>query len=312
MRRASVRAPAKVNLGLRVVGRRADGFHELESLFVPLELADDLTLELGGAGVRLAVLGEEGAGVPADARNLAWRAAERFLAEVGAREGVDLRLTKRVPSPAGLGGGSSDAGAVLATLAGLLPGRATRSALEQLALGLGADVPFFLDPHPALVEGIGERIAAQPGVPALDLLLAHPGTGLATRDVYAAHDAHASLTPQNPAPTIRRLLALCEEPGTSPARWLSDEALRALVWNDLEAAATRLQPRVAELREELTATGARAVGMSGSGPTLYAIYPDRASASAARERVAERGARTWLTRSCASREVAPALSAGLR
>jgi 4-diphosphocytidyl-2-C-methyl-D-erythritol kinase len=308
VRRARVRAPAKLNLGLRVVGRRADGYHELESVFVPLELADDLALELGGAGVRLAVDGEESVGVPTDARNLAWRAAERFLFQAGVSEGVALHLTKRVPSPAGLGGGSSDAGAVLAALSRLLPGRASANEVAQLALGLGADVPFFLDPTPALVAGIGERIAALGGVPAFDVLLAHPGVGLATRDVYAAHDAAASLTPPRAAPTLRDLLALREGPGTAP--WHSDEALRALVGNDLEAAATRLQPRVAELREGLTATGARAVGMSGSGPTLYAIYPDRGSAAAARERVARSGARTWLTRSCASREVAP--PAGLR
>jgi 4-diphosphocytidyl-2-C-methyl-D-erythritol kinase len=312
VRRASVLAPAKLNLGLRVVGRRADGYHELESLFVPLELHDALSVACGGSGIRLSVDGDEARDVPADGRNLAWRAAERFLARARVGEGLSLSITKRTPSPAGLGGGSSDAGAVLAALARLFPGRVAPTELARIALELGADVPYFLDPSPALVEGIGERIAPLCGVPALELLLAHPGVGLATRDVYSALDV-ASLTQPRALPTIRALLALREEPGTAPVRWPSDESLRALVWNDLEAAATRLLPRVAELREELTATGARAVGMSGSGPTLYAIYPDRASAAAARERVGQRGVRTWLTRSHASRQAPPAAPpAGLR
>ena len=297
MKRAELRAPAKLNLGLRVVARRADGLHEIESLFVPLALADELTIELGEPGIRLAVTGDAADGVPADERNLAWRAAAEFMREAGALPGVTLALVKNVPSPAGLGGGSSDAGAVLRGLAALFDGRVACGRLAELALSLGADVPFFLNPTPALVEGIGERIQPVRGIPELPVLLAHPGAGLATKAVYAAFDAGISLTAPKHAPKVRALLALREESGAAEACWLgSEDWLRALVINDLEPAATQLCPLVAKLREELSETGAQAVGMSGSGPTMYAIYASDAAAREAQARMLPTRARTWLTR----------------
>jgi 4-diphosphocytidyl-2-C-methyl-D-erythritol kinase len=242
--------------------------------------------------------------VPADERNLAWRAAAAFLREAGLAAGVSLTLTKRVPSPAGLGGGSSDAGAVLRGLAALLPGRLPTGRLAALALELGADVPFFLAPRPACVRGIGECVAPLAGIPALPTLLAHPGAGLETRAVYGAFDAQASLTRRTPAPTLRDLLALREEAGVARAHWSGEAGwLRALVVNDLEPAAARLCPQVAKLREELTSAGARAVGMSGSGPTMYAIYASDAEVAQAAQRLQRPGLRLWQTRTLASEAV---------
>jgi 4-diphosphocytidyl-2-C-methyl-D-erythritol kinase len=302
VKRLALRAPAKLNLGLRITGRRADGYHELESVFVPLELADELTLELGGhSGVRLTVCGDAAEGVPVDGRNLAWRAAVAFLREAGRDAGVSLALTKRVPSPAGLGGGSSDAGAVLRGLAALLPGGIPPPRLAALALTLGADVPFFLSPGPALVSGIGERIVPLSGLSGMPVLLAHPGVGLETKAVYAAFAAAGSLTRRSAPPKLRALLALREEAGATRAHWPdASDQLRELVVNDLEPAASRLSAQVAKLREELSATGARAVGMSGSGPTMYAIYASETEARRAQQRVARAGLRTWLTRTLAS------------
>jgi 4-diphosphocytidyl-2-C-methyl-D-erythritol kinase len=301
--RAELRAPAKLNLGLRITGRRTDGYHELESLFVPIALADTLRVELGGApGVRLRVRGDAADGVPEDARNLAWRAAETFAREARLETGITLALEKRVPSPAGLGGGSSDAGAVLRALTRLTSSAVSPARLAEIALELGADVPFFLDPRPALVEGIGERLTPVSGIPELPVLLAHPGFGLETRAVYAAFDASASLTAQNHPLTLRALLALGEKAGATEASFPSDDArMRELIANDLEPAATRLRPEVAKLREELSRTSARAVGMSGSGPTLYAIYASAEAARSAQPRIAATGARTWLTRTLATR-----------
>lgn len=303
MKRARLRAPAKLNLGLRVVGRRADGYHEIESLVVPVELADELAIDLGGEpGIRLSVSGDAADGVPADERNLAWRAAAAFLREAGLEAGVALDLVKNVPSPAGLGGGSSDAGAVLRGLAALSGARLPRERLAELALTLGADVPFFLAPAPALVEGIGERILPVRGIPEMQVLLVHPGVGLATNAVYAAFDAEISLTATTHVTKVRALLALREESGAALARWPdSQDWLRALVINDLEPAATQLCPLVAKLREELLETGARAVGMSGSGPTMYAIFASEAEAGSAQARIARAGTRTWLTHTAPAR-----------
>lgn len=290
-------APGKVNFGLRILGRRADGYHRLESLFLPIDLADTLRLALRDEpGIAFALAGDC-AGVPADARNLAARAAEAFLAAAGHPGGVALELVKRLPAPGGLGGGSSDAAAVLRGLAALLPGRVPPERLHALALALGADVPFFLEPRPALVGGIGDEIEPVPGLPSLPLLLAHPGVPLATRDVYAAYDARVdSLTPAEPGPSIRALLAVPAE-----AR-----ALPSLVGNDLEPAAARLRPVLAELRKEIEATGASAVGMSGSGPALFGVFDDERAAGEARRRLRRRaGLRTWVVATAPSETAAP-------
>lgn len=282
-------APAKLNLGLRVLGRRPDGYHEIESLLVPLDFGDSLHIRRRAAlGVVLHLCGEAAQAAPAGRENLAWRAAQGFIEAAGLDFGVALRLEKRIPAPGGLGGGSSDAGAVLRGLCALAPGRA--GVLRELALSLGADVPFFLDPRPALVEGIGERIQPLPGLPALDVAIAHPRLPLATGAVYAAFDAGP---PPPPRPPLRRLLGLAGQGqqanlagpgGAGPEHW-PPELLR----NDLEAPARRLCPAVAALREALEAAGALAVGMSGSGPSVYGVFGSAAGARAAVQKLAASG-----------------------
>lgn len=273
-------APAKINLGLRVTGVREDGYHELESLFLPLDLADDVEVELRDQpGVALEL---EGAApdVPGDARNLAVRAAAAFLEAAGLEAGVRIRLHKQIPSGAGLGGGSSDAAAVLRALEGLRPGRLAPERLAELALGLGADVPWFLDPRPAAVSGIGERIEPVKGFPRLALLLLNPGIPVSTAEVYRARDALAgSLTASPPGSTMRPLAVLREAGGRIDR--VDAAELGAWVANDLEAAARRLCPPIARLRARLRDAGALAVGLSGSGPTLYGIFPDRTAAGRA-------------------------------
>lgn len=272
-------APAKVNLGLRVLGRRTDGYHEIESLFVPVDWTDELELELvaGGTGVDFALAGDC-AGVPADARNLAARAAAAFLAESRVPYGVRLRLHKRIPAGAGLGGGSSDAGSVLRALATRLPGYVPEPRLARIALSLGADVPFFLDPRPARVTGIGEGIEPLEGFPALVFLLATPGPPLATAAVYAAFDRDpGALTLEHKRLTLRALSELW-----GPGGRLRAEVLAGLVANDLEPAARRLHPAIGPLLDELRAGGALAVGLSGSGPTVFGVFEEAAAAERGR------------------------------
>jgi 4-diphosphocytidyl-2-C-methyl-D-erythritol kinase len=265
-RALTARAPAKINLGLRIVGRRSDGLHELESLFVPLDLCDELRLQLVPGGDGSVGLRDAGGPFPAppDA-NLAVRAAEAFLAETGLEASLEIELAKHVPIAAGLGGGSSDAGAVLRTLAADRPGAISPGRLREIALSLGADVPFFLDPRPAQVGGIGERIEPCPLPGELCLLLLNPGRPLSTASVYGAFDR---LEP-GPRPPARPSLV---------EAFARPEALAALLHNDLEAPAGALLPVLPELRERLRSLGARAVGMSGSGPTLFGVFGSRAEA----------------------------------
>jgi len=282
-------APAKINLGLRVRGRRDDGYHLLDSLFLPLDLADRVEVcREEREGIALTVTGPAREGVPVGPENLVWRAAAGYLERSGLVGGVAIALEKRVPSPAGLGGGSSDAAAVLRALQ-VEAGSASLSphALAELALSLGADVPFFLAPVPSQVTGIGERIARLAGAPELALLLIHPGIPLATAEVYRRLDARgASLTPAGPDPTIR-------------TRWASGGHLDPVEWaelthNDLEPAATELCPPIRMLRQRLAEAGAQGVGMSGSGPTVYGVFEDAAQRDEVEAAlVMESPARSW-------------------
>ena len=271
----ALRAPAKVNLGLRITGVRPDGYHEIDSLFVPLDLADGVTLRVAPASsvaVSLALSGEHAEGLPAGPDNLVCRAARAFLDAAAETRAVEIDLEKHIPSGAGLGGGSSDAAAVLRGLDRLLPGAVGSEVLASIALGLGADVPFFLDPRPSRVQGIGERIEPEPGVPALDLVLAHPGISLATAQVYGDWDAReGALTPRGPRPTMR--------PAFGPG--LEASALRRLLENDLEPPAVRLCPPISRLQEQLDSLGATAVGMSGSGAAVFGVFESRSAAERA-------------------------------
>jgi 4-diphosphocytidyl-2-C-methyl-D-erythritol kinase len=269
-----------VNFGLRIVGRRPDGLHELESVFLPLDLPDEVVLDVREASATQVELTVEGAaaGVPAGRANLAVRAAECFLEVAGRTAAVRVRLVKRVPAAAGLGGGSSDAGAVLCGMARLLPEAVGAESLAATALALGADVPFFLDPRPALVSGVGERCEALPaGWSGLILVLANPGVGLATARVYEAFDASP------PPPSGGRLRPLLDRAGGPPAH---EAGLGALLVNDLEPAAVRLCPAIERLRDGLREAGARAVALSGSGATVFGLFGTEPQAAAACRRLA--------------------------
>jgi len=276
-----------VNLGLRILGCRADGYHLLESLFVPIDLADRVEIELRDTGSVDFQIGGDVSGVPEDASNLAVRAAFAFLGAAGIETGLRLVLEKQIPAAAGLGGGSSDAAAVIRGLSRIYPGAVSPQGLRELALGLGADVPFFLDPRPALVTGIGEEIEPIPGIPEFSLLLAHPGAPLATIDVYRVYQAsRASLTPVRAGSTMHGISALREG---------GDRALAELLENDLEPAAVGLCPRIEELREAIEGAGPVAVGMSGSGPTVFGVFRDTIAASRARDCLdLAPPVRTWL------------------
>ena len=190
-RRLTVRARAKVNLGLEVLSRRADGYHELLTLLSAVDLADRVTIEItnrerGAAPISLTC---DAPGVPPGPDNLAWRAAEAMRREVGDAPPVRIHLAKAIPVAAGLGGGSADAAAVVAGLDRLWGVRLTGARRQALATGLGMDVPFFLGSGAALGTGRGERLAPAPALAPLPLVLVNPGFPLATRDVYGAAPA---------------------------------------------------------------------------------------------------------------------------
>ena len=290
---AHLAAPAKINLGLRIVGRRDDGYHLLESVFAPLELADRVRVELREAAESAVELTLRDPGGQLDHdpdpdRNLAVRAARAFLARAGQTAQITISLEKKIPAGAGLGGGSSDAGTVLRALASLWPEALSAEDLADVALGLGADVPFFLDPQPTWVAGIGEELEPFPDLPALQLVLAVPRPALSTVEVFRRFAAdHPKLTDAGTgfkiraarterASALRRVLRGTVEPGDRPVPE-GDFPLQ----NDLEAAAIALRPEIAGLCDSMRALGARAAAMSGSGPSVYGVFENREAAEAA-------------------------------
>jgi 4-diphosphocytidyl-2-C-methyl-D-erythritol kinase len=268
-----VRAAAKVNLVLRVGPARPDGYHDLATLLVPLDLADEVRVKVspGRAGpVTCRVPGRPDLDGPS---NLAARAAEAFRARFGVTDAVDVRVVKRIPVVAGLGGGSSDAAATLRALA-----RAYRvrdpAALAALALGVGSDVPFFLGPGPAWAAGRGERLTPAALRP-LHLVLVYPrDASLAIRagDAYRWLDESRRGQERVPVPRV-------------PAA--SHRTFRPrLLKNDLESACFARHPALAALAGRLVGEGATRAILSGSGPTVFGIFPHRAAARRAAERLA--------------------------
>ena len=279
-RLVKVRARAKVNLGLEVLGRRADGYHELRSLMCAVELADRVTLETTDAGIALSCAAAD---VPQTPENLAWRAAELARGEAGAPGGLRIRIDKRIPVAAGLGGGSADAAAVLAGVGGLSGWRLGAGQRRRLAVAIGMDVPFFLGRSPALARGRGEEVRAIPGGAALALVLVNPGFPLATREVYGR------LVPGDYGDGTRvDALVAAFRRGT--------EAVAATVTNGLEPAAARLWPGLHEVKAALLEAGCLAALMSGSGPTVIGIASSHGAALRIRNALGGRPWRLWVTR----------------
>jgi 4-diphosphocytidyl-2-C-methyl-D-erythritol kinase len=273
-------ARAKVNLGLEVVRRRADGYHELRTIFQEISLADDIRIRVGATRGPITVRCDEPS-LPADERNLAFRAA---LAVRGAAAGradraIHIDIRKRIPAGGGLGGGSSDAAAVLAGLDRLLALGLGRPRLETLARAIGADVPFFLTGATALGTERGDRIRPLRLDIPRHLVLVPGGGGVATAAVFRGfRKTRRRISP------IRRLLA------AAPSRRL--DALSRLV-NDLEPAATSVSPRLAETRDAVRAAAARGsavlASMSGSGSAFFVVARDRASAGRIARDIRARG-----------------------
>ncbi len=255
-------APAKINLTLHVTGRRDNGYHELDSLVVFADIGDRIEIDLAETP-ELTVQGPMAGGVPEGDDNLVMRAAR--LMGLDAR----IRLQKFLPNAAGLGGGSSDAAAVLKALSEL-SGRP----LPDDALSLGADVPVCLEARAARMRGIGEQITPVAGLPALHAVLINPAAAVPTKEVFARMETSAN-------PPMPDDLPLLTDPGDAVA-WL--RTMR----NDLEAPAQSLQPLIGQVLETLSATpGCQLARMSGSGATCFGIYFGAETAASAAGRLRE-------------------------
>lgn len=302
-------APAKVNLSLLVGPLRPDGYHELLSVFTPIDLRDELefSLTLGPASDRpgrINIVCPEVGGQ----KNLVVRALRAVEQAAGRSIGGDVRIRKDIPVGAGLGGGSADAAVALRAAASLLEEegnvRLGDEAVHRLARSLGADVPFFLERRPAIGRGIGDRLE-RVALPPLDLVLLLSERHLATPVVYAAFDRRVSPEPEEAFSARsahvesewRRLSAAWG--GGRASQVESAHAVSALLQNDLEAVSFWLMPELVDAKRAIMEEGGLGALMSGSGPTLFGICASRDEAEAVRTRLDNRGHRARVVKAFA-------------
>ena len=264
-------ARAKLNLHLCILAPEASGFHQLETIFCRLDLADELEVEAGGEGVRLELQGPE-LGPPE--QNLALRAAEAFLARTRIATGATVRLVKRIPAGAGLGGGSSDAAAVLLALNRLHGDTLHADELMEVGASLGSDVPFFVsDVALALAWGRGERILPLDALPRANVLLAIPPFAISTPDAYRRLAA-AGRGAHGPAPRLHRI-----------AQYRSWTSFAPHASNDFEAILFPDHPQLPGLKRTLREAGAFLALMTGSGSAVFGLFRDADALHAAHDRL---------------------------
>lgn len=265
-------SPCKVNLLLNILGKRPDGFHDLETVFHPVNLCDQLSVARSGAGIQLTC---SNPALPTDASNLVHRAAAKFLEAAKITDGVRIHLEKRIPMAAGLGGGSGNAAVTLLGLNELFDQPLTETQLHAIAATLGSDVNFFLQSKPALASGRGEKIEPLDEFPALRdacFFLVHPGFGISTPWAYRELARFPAAQKGQPG-RAQRLVGLLRQNNLTAA---GQE-----FYNSLEAPALEKYPVLKLYQEFFRVHGAAATLMSGSGSTTFAIFPNQASATAA-------------------------------
>jgi 4-diphosphocytidyl-2-C-methyl-D-erythritol kinase len=256
-----IHAPAKINLFLRVVGRRSDGYHDLQTLMCCIGLHDTLRIDMGADQTALTCTHPD---LPCDETNLALRAVAAFNASLSADmhtrpEHVSIHLTKRIPAGAGLGGGSSDAAAVLKGLNHHYGHPFSREHLLAMALGLGADVPFFIDGTPAIATGVGQVLTPYSHLSAWGVVVVYPGFGISTAGVFK---------------NLNLALTKCEKQlRYFPFKQGKADVVRYLC-NDLETVAVPQFPIIGTIKKELLHQGAMGALMTGSGSAVFGLFAD--------------------------------------
>ena len=286
----TVLAPAKINLDLRVLGRRSDGFHEIVTVLQSLELHDTLSFRRRPGPMTVRIRSGE---VSSDRANLVWTAACALWSASGHPDvprDIAVTIQKRIPTAAGLGGGSSDAATALRGLSDMWGIPADIRWLRKVASRIGSDVPYFLDGGVALGRGRGERIRRLADIGPWWVVLARPSFGVSSADGYRWLDT-----------VTGRDQRLVRRPGTLPRGW---RGRLDLLGNELEPVVVGRHPEIGTMVDRLSATGAVLAAMTGSGSTVFGLFRRRAMAHAARRAIRRPGWRTILTRTIGRLEFA--------
>jgi 4-diphosphocytidyl-2-C-methyl-D-erythritol kinase len=271
-----IRAPAKINLSLRVVGKRRDGYHLLDTIMVPVSLYDEIEIRkisaAGGKKVvdRLIKVTCDHPLVPRGDENIAYKAALLLMRRAGSEQAVHVHIRKRIPVGAGLGGGSSDAAATLIGLNRLLKLRLSAAKLEKIARSVGADVPFFIRARPARARGIGERLQPIRKLTRFWVVIVYPGFAVSTAWVFKSFSSTLTKPPLNTS-ILSSLKSL--------------EKLAGLLHNDLESVTLKRYPRLRLIKARLLHEGAAGGLMSGSGSSVFGVFASQRQAARALRRL---------------------------
>jgi 4-diphosphocytidyl-2-C-methyl-D-erythritol kinase len=266
----TIKAPAKINLCLSVLGKRADGYHEVEMLMQMVGLFDEIRVARAGTGITVAC---DAATVASGEGNIAWKAASAVLKRIGTNEGMRIEIYKGIPVAAGLGGGSSDAAAVLAAANILFQAGFTREELAETGSEIGMDVPFFFHGPLAVAKSRGEKVSPMPSLPQFWVLLVNPGFETSTAWVYQNLN-----------------LRLTKKIDCNKIAGLSVRNIAQNLHNDLETVTAHAHPVILKIEEALLARGALGARMSGSGPTVFGIFETE---RACREAAADLSGEGW-------------------
>lgn len=271
MEKIVCKAMAKVNLGLDVLRRRQDGYHEVRMIMQSVDLYDVLTFEkTEAAGI---VIRTNKKNIPTDQRNLIYKAADLLMRKYSITDGLCVTLEKRIPMAAGMAGGSTDAAAVFVAMNELFSLHMTQESMCELAVTIGADVPYCIVGGTVLAEGIGEKLTKLADAPACTLLIAKPSVGVSTKYVY--ENLHADKLRQHPD-IDGMLTAICEDDLDGVAKRLG---------NVLETVTVKAYPVIEKLKSWMMEHGAVNALMSGSGPTVFGIYKEAQEAQRACEQL---------------------------
>ena len=258
MKTIRITAPAKLNVRLKITGRRRDGYHELVSIMIPIDLFDQLKFDaIRGQGITLAC---EGMKVPQGETNLAYKAARAFFSRTGIREGIAIKLIKNIPVAAGMGGGSSDAAAVLLALNEMWSKPLPLSELHKIAVELGADVPFFLMGKPCLARGIGEILEPLKAWPKSWYVIVRPPVEVSTSWVYG---------------NLKFILTTGEYAYIKQILNDAPVSIPQILENDLERVTSVAFPIIETIKRSLIQAGAQGALMTGSGPTVFGVFPTK-------------------------------------
>jgi 4-diphosphocytidyl-2-C-methyl-D-erythritol kinase len=275
MQKLTLKAPAKLNLYLKVLKKRPDGYHDIETIFEKIDLCDKITLRKRKRDIRVLSQARD---IPKDKRNLCFKAAQALLKEAHLDAGAEIRINKRIPVACGLGGGSSDAASVLLGLNRLLSLGFSQDKLLQIGALLGADVPFFLLPHSrALGEGKGERLLPLRIRKRHWYVLVWPRLKVSTHKMYQ----HPKIT-LTKGPCDVRIVSRALEKGDLTA-------LNKRTFNSFESILTKKYKQILEIKKALSSSGACATMMSGSGPCIFGVIKTRKEAQDIGKRLKARG-----------------------